>query len=167
MPAFDVPLAVATSALTAYLLGSTAGIVAGGIFAAAAERHDRVARAGLLAGALVVLLIARGRPRARRCLPLFALAGFALGCTGPSRDMIVRSATPPGAAGRVYGFVYSGLDLGGMIGPVWFGFLLDHGAGARACFSRSPRASRSRSARCCRCGARWRRRGRRQRRKER
>lgn len=39
----------------------------------------------------------------------------------------VRNATPKGAAGRVYGFVYSGLDLGAMLGPVWFGLMLDHG----------------------------------------
>ena len=52
-----------------------------------------------------------------------------LGCTGPSRDLIVRNATPKGAAGRVYGFVYSGLDLGATIGPIWFGLMLDHGMG--------------------------------------
>ena len=52
-----------------------------------------------------------------------------MGCTGPSRDLIVRNATPKGAAGRVYGFVYSGLDLGAMVGPVWFGLMLDHGQG--------------------------------------
>ena len=58
---------------------------------------------------------------------MFALVGFALGVTGPSRDLIVRGATPKGATGRVYGFVYSGLDLGGIIGPVALGVLLDHG----------------------------------------
>ena len=60
-------------------------------------------------------------------IPVFVLIGFALGTTGPSRDLIVRNATPKGAAGRVYGFVYSGLDLGAMLGPVWFGLMLDHG----------------------------------------
>ena len=64
-------------------------------------------------------------------LPVFAIVGFALGSTGPSRDLIVRGATPKGAAGRVYGFVYSGLDLGGTLGPIWFGFMLDHCARAR------------------------------------
>jgi MFS family permease len=61
-------------------------------------------------------------------VPLFAITGFVLGATGPSRDMIVRAATPSGAAGRVYGFVYSGLDLGATISPVVVGSLLDHGA---------------------------------------
>jgi MFS family permease len=60
-------------------------------------------------------------------LPLFTVVGFALGATGPSRDLIVRSATPKGAAGRVYGFVYSGLDLGATLGPIGFGLLLDQG----------------------------------------
>ena len=90
------------------------------------------------------------------------LIGFALGSTGPSRDLIVRAATPKGAAGRVYGFVYSGLDLGGIIGPVAFGFLLDHGHpremlfGVAACYLlaigtviRVRRASSRRTRRSC------------------
>ncbi len=58
---------------------------------------------------------------------LLALAGFCQGATGPSRDMLVRAATPTGASGRVFGFVYSGLDLGSCITPLVFGWLLDHG----------------------------------------
>ena len=124
---FEVPLALATSALTAYLLGGTAGILTGGFLAARTARHDRVATTGLLAAALLLLVVATGRLSLPLVLPLFAAAGFALGITGPSRDLIVRNATPKGASGRVYGFVYSGLDLGATLGPVWFGFLLDHG----------------------------------------
>jgi MFS transporter, FSR family, fosmidomycin resistance protein len=60
-------------------------------------------------------------------VPLFVAIGLFIGATGPSRDLIVRNATPKGAAGRVYGFVYSGLDIGAMLGPVWFGMMLDHG----------------------------------------
>jgi MFS family permease len=58
---------------------------------------------------------------------VFGLAGFAVGATAPSRDMMVRASTPPGATGRVYGFVYSGLDVGGLATPVFFGWLIDHG----------------------------------------
>jgi MFS family permease len=58
-------------------------------------------------------------------MPMFVMIGFALGVTGPSRDLIVRGATPKGATGRVYGFVYSGLDVGGTLGPVLFGLMLD------------------------------------------
>jgi MFS family permease len=124
---FDVPLALATSAVTAYLLGSTAGIAAGGYFATRTARHDRIAATGLLAAAALLALVATARVPLAMLVPLFVVAGFALGSTGPSRDMIVRNATPKGASGRVYGFVYSGLDLGATLGPAWFGFMLDHG----------------------------------------
>jgi FSR family fosmidomycin resistance protein-like MFS transporter len=58
---------------------------------------------------------------------LLALAGFAGGTTGPSRDMIVRHATPPGASGKVFGFVYSGLDLGSFLAPLVFSQLIGLG----------------------------------------
>jgi MFS family permease len=41
--------------------------------------------------------------------------------------MMIRSATPSGASGRVYGIVYSGIDLGAAIGPLIFGIFLDIG----------------------------------------
>ena len=125
--AYGVPMALATSALTAYLLGSTTGILAGGFLAAHTARHDRVAASGLFAGAALMLLVGAMPAAAGFVIALFAITGFALGATGPSRDMIVRGATPPGASGRVYGFVYSGLDLGSTIAPVAVGTLLDHG----------------------------------------
>ena len=122
---FDVPLALANSAVTAYLLGGSLGILAGGFLAARTQRHDRAAAAGLGVAGLMTAVVATGLPAAL-LLPVFAVIGFAMGSTGPSRDMIVRSVTPRGAAGRVYGFVYSGLDLGATLGPLWFGLLLDH-----------------------------------------
>lgn len=124
--AYSVPLALATSALTAYLLGNTAGIFAGGVLATHTAHHDRVAACGLFGGGLLMLLVGVLPAVASYAIPLFAVTGFALGATGPSRDMIVRNATPRGAAGRVYGFVYSGLDLGATIAPVAVGALLDH-----------------------------------------
>ena len=101
--AFDVPIGWATSAVSTYLLGGTAGILAGGFLAGRFARHDRVATAGLGTAALTVLSIALFAPPQVLLLPLLALVGFALGSTGPSRDLIVRNATPKGAAGRVYG----------------------------------------------------------------
>jgi len=125
--AFGVPIAIATSAVTTYLLGGTAGIVAGGFLAARFARHDLVAATGLATAAAIATAIAFAGPPAGVLLPLLALAGFALGATGPSRDLIVRRATPTGASGRVYGFVYSGLDLGATVGPVVIGAMLDAG----------------------------------------
>jgi FSR family fosmidomycin resistance protein-like MFS transporter len=127
--AFDVPLALATSAVTAVLLGGTAGIVFGGFLAARSRRHDLLAAGGLATAAACLVAITVFHPPWPVLLPLFALTGFATGSTGPSRDMIVRSAVPDGASGRVYGFVYSALDVGSMIGPVAFGWMLDHALG--------------------------------------
>jgi MFS family permease len=122
-----VPLVVATSAVTAYLLGGTAGIVLGGFLAVRTTRHDRVAATGLFLGAALLALISAKAVPMPWIVPVFVVIGVFIGATGPSRDLIVRNATPKGAAGRVYGFVYSGLDLGAMLGPVWFGMMLDHG----------------------------------------
>ena len=43
------------------------------------------------------------------------------------RDLLVRRVTPQGASGRVFGFVYSGLDVGSAMAPVSVGLLLDGG----------------------------------------
>jgi MFS transporter, FSR family, fosmidomycin resistance protein len=123
---FSVPLLAATSAVSAYLLGGTAGIVAGGFLAVRTLRHDRVAATGLMIGATLLMLVAGNIVPRSFVVALFALIGFFIGTTAPSRDLIVRNATPRGAAGRVYGFVYSGFDIGAMLGPVWFGVMLDH-----------------------------------------
>jgi hypothetical protein len=57
--------------------------------------------------------------------------GFCTGVAGPSRDLLVRRAAltrfGQGAFGRVYGLVYSGVDVGFAIAPVAFGRLLDRG----------------------------------------
>jgi MFS family permease len=103
------------------------GLTRGQLLKGAAGTAFGVGAAGLLAGASLLALVAAGVVPVPMIIPLFVVVGFALGATGPSRDLIVRNATPKGAAGRVYGFVYSGLDLGAMLGPLWFGLMLDHG----------------------------------------
>ena len=124
---FGVSTALASSALTAYMIGSASGIFAGGFIAARVPRHDAVAASGLALGAFWVLLIATGALPGAALPALLALAGFSVGATGPSRDLIVRASTPPGATGKVYGFVYSGLDFGSLATPVFYGWLMDHG----------------------------------------
>ena len=123
---YEVTAALASSALTAYMIGSAAGIFTGGFIATRTSRHDLVAAGGLLLSAGWVSLIAL-QLIPGSALPVFlALSGFCVGATGPSRDMIVRASTPPGATGRVYGFVYSGLDVGSLSTPVFYGWLMDH-----------------------------------------
>jgi len=128
---YGLPLALATAALTAYLLGSAAGMLVGGFVAAARQDSDRVIAAALGAAALFALLLASGALPSMLVLPAMALMGFGVGLAGPSRDLLVRrSATGrfgKAAYGRVYGFVYSGLDLGLALSPIFFGMLLDAG----------------------------------------
>ena len=80
----------------------------------------RIAAASMVAVALISLPMPV-------IIGLLTVAGFAYGCTGPSRDILVRGATPPGATGKVFGFVYSGLDLGSSLAPLLFGWLMDGG----------------------------------------
>ncbi|MDF3011413.1 MAG: transporter [Burkholderiales bacterium] len=122
---YGVTAALASSALTAYMGGSACGIFAGGFIAGRTERHDLVAASGLAIGAAAMLLIAVGQLPGSALPMILGCAGLAIGATGPSRDMIVRAATPSGATGRVYGFVYSGLDVGQLATPVFFGWLMD------------------------------------------
>ena len=123
---FGVAAAFASIALTSYMVGSASGMVAGGFIAARTARHDRVAAAGLAGSAATIFLIASGALQAAALPVAFAFAGFSVGATAPSRDLIVRASTPAGATGRVYGFVYSGLDVGSLATPVFYGWLMDH-----------------------------------------
>jgi MFS transporter, FSR family, fosmidomycin resistance protein len=124
---YRVAATAASGALTAYLVAAALGILAGGFVAARIPRHDLVAAAGMAVNAAAVLLIAMHQVPGAGLPAALALAGFASGIVAPSRDLIVRAATPPGAAGRVFGFVYSGLDVGSLATPVFYGWLLDHG----------------------------------------
>jgi MFS family permease len=124
---FGLSTALAASAISAYMLGNAGGMLAGGLVAARVARHDLVAVGGLVIAALFVLPIAAGAVSGVALPAMLALTGFSAGVTYPSRDLIVRAATPPGAAGRVYGFVYSGLDVGSLTMPVFYGMLIDHG----------------------------------------
>ncbi|MEK7836871.1 MAG: MFS transporter, partial [candidate division NC10 bacterium] len=109
---YEAPLTLATGSLTGFLLGSAAGILVGGFLADRTPRHDVVAGTGMLLGACLSLVLGSGAPTLPLLAVMMTLTGFCLGVTSPSRDMLVRAATPPGASGKVYGFVYSGLDLG-------------------------------------------------------
>jgi len=125
----------ASLALSAYLLGTAAGIFTGGFVAVRTQRHDLVAVGGMAVSASFMFVIASAWMPAAALPVLFAATGFAGGLTNPSRDMIVRATTPPGSTGKVYGFVYSGLDVGSMLTPVYFGWLLDRGMAAAVFFT--------------------------------
>jgi FSR family fosmidomycin resistance protein-like MFS transporter len=128
---YRVGPAVATAALTAYLLGGASGMVLGGFLAARVERNETTVGIALGISACLSIWLAFGTVPAWSLLGLLAAMGFGVGVAGPNRDLLVRRAATArfGASsyGRVYGFVYSGLDAGMAVIPVVFGGLLDAG----------------------------------------
>lgn len=124
---YGLPLAVATGGLTAFLLGGAAGILFGGFVAGRTDRHSVVAVVGMLVPSALALVIATGSLPSAMLMVVMTAAGFGFGAMGPSRDIIVRKIAPEHSRGKVYGFVYSGLDVGGLVGPLVFGLFLDRG----------------------------------------
>ncbi len=124
---YKVTPALASTSLTAYMAGGALGIFVGGFVAARGWNPVHVASGGMGASAMVMLVIGLAWLPGVLLPVLLAVAGFASGATQPSRDLIVRQTTPKGSTGAVYGFVYSGLDLGSVLAPVYFGWLLDGG----------------------------------------
>ncbi len=121
----QVPTATAAMCLTIYMLASAAGMVAGGFLVRDPERCERIVGAGFGAAALVALSIGFLDLPALAVPLLFGVMGFTTGTAGPSRDLLVKRAAPDNATGRVYGAVYSGLDIGQAIAPLFFGPLMD------------------------------------------
>ncbi|MFH1870231.1 MAG: MFS transporter [Pseudomonadota bacterium] len=132
---YGLTAAAGVAALTGYLLGSAAGMVAGGFVAVRVHAHERTVGSALVGAAVFASVLASGLPPAWSVIPLMVGIGIGVGLAGPSRDLLVRrvateslaggNASP--AFGRVYGFVYSGLDVGLALGPLAFGMLLDAG----------------------------------------
>lgn len=121
-------LSSANVALTAYLMFGALGVLAGGALADRTNRHGELAALGFAAAAVIMLLMATLDLSAIVLTVGMGLTGFLSGMMMPSRDMLVRKAAPPGAAGRVFAIVSTGFSLGGAIGPMIFGWVMDHGA---------------------------------------
>lgn len=121
----DVPVALAAACLTVYMVCSAGGMVFGGFLASDPERCERVVGAGFGVAAALALLIGFGPVPALAVPVLFGAMGFATGLAGPSRDLLVKRSTPENSTGRVYGVVYSGLDIGQALAPLVFGALMD------------------------------------------
>ena len=122
-----VPIALVAVCLTIYMVCSAGGMVLGGFLATDPARCERVVGVGFGLAACVALLLAFGQLPAAAVPVLFGAMGFSAGIAGPSRDLLVKKSTPDNATGRVYGVVYSGLDIGQAISPLIFGVLMDHG----------------------------------------
>ena len=125
---YAIQPSVANAALSAYLMAMAIGVLAGGVIADATRRHAEVTAAGFATAAVLVFSIGSFNLGAFFLLPAMAGAGFLAGLIMPSRDMMVRAVAPPGMAGRVFGIVTTGFNIGGAIGPMLGGWCVDHGA---------------------------------------
>ena len=124
----DVPAHLAAICLTVYMVCSAGGMLLGGFLAADPERCDRVVGLSLGAAALITLVLGFASVPGALVPVLFGAMGLAAGVASPSRDMLVKRATPANATGRVYGVVYGGLDVGQAVVPLFIGALMDQGA---------------------------------------
>lgn len=122
------PVTTANAALTAYLTLSALGVLAGGALVGRTSRHGTVASLGLAAMALLTALVAEIDLDGAVLIATMAVNGFFSGVIMPSRDMIVRAVTPPGSFGKVFGFVTTGFNIGGIIAPLIFGAIMDRGS---------------------------------------
>jgi MFS family permease len=125
MSGYGATFSAANLALTAYLGASAAGVLAGGILADHTERHGQVAAACFAVNAAILLVVAAMNFPQLLLIGLMGLAGFLSGVIAPSRDMMVRDAAPAGAAGRAFGLVSTGFNIGGIISPLLFGWIMD------------------------------------------
>ena len=123
-----IELKVAATALTAYMVGSTAGVLVGGWFADTFKRHILPFVTGLtILSACLMLAIDWLNLPVVAVIAMTFLSGLALGASRTPRDVMVKDAAPPGQIGKVFGFVSAGLPLGSALTPVPFGMLIDHG----------------------------------------
>lgn len=120
-------LAFASAGLTCFLVGNSAGVLVGGVLADKTSRHADVAFAGYAIVAILVFVLGTFALNAWSVFVLLSVAGLFSGTIYPSRDMLVRKAAPPGAMGRTFGIVTTGFNLGGLVGPLMYGWLMDSG----------------------------------------
>lgn len=120
-------LSAASLALTAMFMGSSMGVLAGGVIADRTHHHGRVAACGLGGAALLILVVGEAALPVSALTLIIAMAGFSSGLVAPSRDLIVRAATPEGSTGKVFGFVSTGFSVGGVVTPLIYGWVLDAG----------------------------------------
>jgi MFS family permease len=124
---YDIAISVGSYFITLLALGSAGGVLLGGYLAAKLKVPEKIVSACLVVTVLTSLLLATGFMPVDLIPALFFVIGLGYGIVGPSRDLLVKSATPQGVAGSVYGIVYSGIDLGAAVGPFIFGFFMDAG----------------------------------------
>ena len=124
---YGLPVAQTALVVTGFMLCSAVGTVGGGFLVARVQRLERTITVFLLLAGALLVTVGTGWLSGQLALVGASAAGFGYGLAGPSRDMLIKQAAPAGATGRVYGTVYSGLDLGFSVAAPVFGGLMDRG----------------------------------------
>ena len=123
---FQTPLTTGNAAVTSFLLATCLGILTGGVIADRTTHHQGLAMICLAIPAMAGVIPGFVPLGSAGLWSVFAVMGLGFGVQIPLRDMLVRAVAPRHSSGKVFGFVYSGLDVGGVITPVLFGWLVDH-----------------------------------------
>ena len=110
-----------------YVIAGALGVLAGGFIADRMQSRELIPTIGLIGTGILMSLVGLLLAPLVIYMLIFAVAGFLFGMIAPSRDLIVRSLAPPGKSGQVFGFVSTGLDIGGASMPLLFGLLIDYG----------------------------------------
>ena len=124
---YGLPLSATALVVTVYMLVASAGMLVGGFLVPRFPNVERTVSLAVAASAVLLVLAGSGAVAGTVALACVALAGLGSGLAGPSRDLMIKRASPPGATGRVYGTVYSGLDTGFALGAPVFGLFMDRG----------------------------------------
>jgi FSR family fosmidomycin resistance protein-like MFS transporter len=123
-----IDLKLAATALTAYMIGSTMGVLVGGWFADQFKAHVLpFVTILVIISASMMLIIDLAELPGLVIIPFTFVSGLSLGASRTPRDVMLKDAAPPGQIGKVFGFVSAGLPLGSAITPVPFGYLIDQG----------------------------------------
>jgi len=117
----------ANLALSVFLFANAFGVLSGGMLADRTRRHGVVAASAFALAALLTAVVATGVLNGVALTIIFGWIGFLTGVITPSRDMLVRAAAPKGGEGKAFGIVSTGTNIGGTVGPILFGWLLDRG----------------------------------------
>lgn len=118
---------VGVSSVTGFILGVSTGVLLGGIVADRGYRPERIVMFGLSAAAGLLAIVWVSKLAPLGVISFMSICGFFVGLTLPSRDILARASAPTATAGRVFGFVYSGLDLGSGLAPPLLGWFIDRG----------------------------------------
>ncbi|MCH9012818.1 MAG: MFS transporter [Proteobacteria bacterium] len=124
---YGTDLVTANAALTGHLFASAVGVLLGGWIADWTSRHNLVTSTAIAGMALIIAVVGSGWLAVPLMIAAMALSGLLYGITSPSRDMLVRAATPTGSAGVAFGFTSTGLNIGSSLSPVLFGWVMDLG----------------------------------------